>query len=303
MFQRPGSSSPVERSDNNDTALASALTPGEQNHQGQPTTPNDVGDLLIGTTNGHPARHNTQTFAQGNIIESAGIATTTGTSSGPLATGGDEVSPATNGNSVANITAPNNALNNDDGLNHTNRLFLRRSPAGFHITNVPRFMQSPLCPPPGQLLSQRKYVDDHNTDPLRAVTGFNLSRVNDRICKACFTWFRVGEHVFQNPDNFNAFHQRPPTPLQTPKEMLPYIQIQMDGYCGPVCHKVMKRARSDKRIRQICEEANTGHGCGWRRILFRRKIPVPPEGFAVLPANEVDQQAGIKIVFLTKDKH
>jgi hypothetical protein len=63
----------------------------------------------------------------------------------------------------------------------------------------------------------------------------------------------------------------------------------------------MKRPRSDKRIRQICDEATQRRGCGWRKILFLRKIPVPPEGIAVLPANAVDQQAGTKIVFQARD--
>ncbi|KAK0112251.1 hypothetical protein ONS96_001500 [Cadophora gregata f. sp. sojae] len=226
--------------------------------------------------------------------------TANGASSVQVATGTNAQPPAANG-SVANTQMAGNAPNNGDGLDGATRLFLRRSPAGFHITDVSRFMQSTVKPPPSQNFTLRRCAEDDNDIPRNAVYGFNISRDNERICKACFTWFRVGEHVFRNPDHFTAFRQRPPVPYPFPEEMQPYIHMQMRGFCGPVCQRVAKRRRSDRSIRRICKEANKHRSYGWRRTFDRREVPVPPPGIAVLPANEVDRQAGMKIVFVASE--
>lgn len=59
-------------------------------------------------------------------------------------------SPPINNSSAGDQQA--DVLASDDGLEDYMRLFLRLSPAGFHITNVPRFMQSDVKTPPGQII-------------------------------------------------------------------------------------------------------------------------------------------------------
>ncbi|KAH9216181.1 hypothetical protein DL95DRAFT_460468 [Leptodontidium sp. 2 PMI_412] len=116
---------------------------------------------------------------------------------------------------------------NCDGLDDDMRLWVRRSPAGFHITDVARFMNSPYTAPNVRNRTYtRGVLDDYNPDPRRAIDAYNKSREDDRICPACHTWFRVGEKVFESPDNFQEFCQRPSPPLQFPNNVLKYIAIQ-----------------------------------------------------------------------------
>lgn len=77
---------------------------------------------------------------------------------------------------------------------------------------------------------RRKYVVNPNDDPLIAVTAFNKSRDEERVCKACFTWFRRGEHVFRNPGRFDDFQGRPLVyPHQAPDDVAKHIDIQSVG--------------------------------------------------------------------------
>ncbi|KAK0111276.1 hypothetical protein ONS95_001648 [Cadophora gregata] len=191
--------------------------------------------------------------------------TANGASSVQVATGTNAQPPAANG-SVANTQMAGNAPNNGDGLDGATRLFLRRSPAGFHITDVSRFMQSTVKPPPSQNFTLRRCAEDDNDIPRNAVYGFNISRDNERICKACFTWFRVGEHVFRNPDHFTAFRQRPPVPYPFPEEMQPYIHMQMVGLT--ICLIVRNYADS-----LIDREGSVDLSVkGWRSVVVRIEV-------------------------------
>lgn len=59
-------------------------------------------------------------------------------------------------------------------------------------------------------------------------------------------------------------------------------------------------------IERVCKEA-TERGkeaterppVGRRKLLSSKKVPVAPEGIAVMEANPIDKEQGIKIVFLT----
>ncbi|KAH7333456.1 hypothetical protein BKA65DRAFT_507853 [Rhexocercosporidium sp. MPI-PUGE-AT-0058] len=188
----------------------------------------------------------------------------------------------------------------DNGLNDENRLWLRYSPAGFHITDFVAFMRSPYKAPAKRHPAIKRHADDFNEDPKQALLAYNNSRESDRVCPVCYTWFRVGENPFENPDNFEQFIHRP---YRQVDEGIDYMK-QRTGRCGPVCDEVYlhcSKTRIDRRLRQICTEATLRRSSSWRRIKFWRKVPTPPEGIAVMVANNHEQEAGTRIVFIRKE--
>ncbi|KAL2065430.1 hypothetical protein VTL71DRAFT_3100 [Oculimacula yallundae] len=187
-----------------------------------------------------------------------------------------------------------------NGLNHEQRKYLRHTAAGFIVTNFALFVRSPYVPPPRRAFVRvpaMKYDDDFHEDQEIALAGFNKSRPYDRICPACFTWFRIGENVFNNPENFKEFferqHRGPDSAIDT--------EIQRVGCCGPVCKKVIincRRENKKRTLKRICREATLRRGSKWRRLNVWRKVPTPPPGVQVRPADDIDKSRGIMIIFV-----
>tara|TARA_R110002060_G_scaffold48937_1_gene59901 strand:- start:2519 stop:3001 length:483 start_codon:yes stop_codon:yes gene_type:complete len=148
-FQRRGSSDAAEEV-NGGTAPPVTSASAQQIQQNLPIALNDVGQLATNTTNGQPQASISTPNAPTASEASSGLSTTTGDNPASAA---NETS-ITNEIFIANVSAPGDALDNNDGLNNVTRLFLRRSPAGFHVTNVPMFMQSSLIAPRSQHIAK-----------------------------------------------------------------------------------------------------------------------------------------------------
>ncbi|KAG4438603.1 hypothetical protein IFR05_005927 [Cadophora sp. M221] len=206
------------------TMTGSAGNPNHTGIENQPPTTN-------GSENNTRPPMETRPFQRATGASGNTSANNNGLSSSSIPPGSSRVDdsyfPAAPPDNGGAANQPEDVPNFDDGLDVDMRLWLRRSPAGFHITDVARFMTSPYkAPMMMNTMYTRRVADDFNSDPRRAIDGYNRSRTEDRICRACHTWFRVGEKVFENPVNFQEFCRRPSPPHQFPDDVIPYISIQ-----------------------------------------------------------------------------